>query len=82
MKKWGIHFDHPWSEDVKKYGCPIRIYITTPWNVWTVGEKAQIFDRKTNTWTDRWAFIRSVPNDYLERTKNARKEKACPIRRF
>jgi len=73
MHKWGVHIDHPWSECVRQDGAPLRIYIRTPWNSWIIalapGNKSQVFDRKTNTWTDRWAFITSTPNDHLTRTK-------------
>ena len=74
MRKWGIHFDHPWSKCVKKYGAPVRLHIHTPWNFWTIGAKSQVFDRKTNTWTDRFAYITSMPKDHLTRTKKQREK--------
>lgn len=78
MKKWGIHFDHPWSEEVEDFGAPVRMYIRTPWNHWTIGAKSQVFDRKTNTWTERFAYITSMPNDHRERTKNNACNKRYP----
>lgn len=54
---WGIHIDHPWAEDVRKYGAPFRAYIQTPLGWLIVGEKSQVYDRKTKTYTNRWAHI-------------------------
>lgn len=60
-RRWGIHIDHPWAEDVRDYGAPRRIYIRTPWAFWQIGEKSQVYDRRTGTYTDRWSFITYRP---------------------
>jgi len=61
MNKWGIHFDHPWSEEVKEYGAPLRIYIRTPFGFWQIGEKSQVYDMRTRKYTDRWTYIARRP---------------------
>jgi len=63
-KKWNVHFDHWWSEDVKEFGAPIRLHIRTPWVFIMIGEKSQIYDWKTRTWTKnpvRWSYITMTP---------------------
>ncbi len=57
MRKWNIHIDHPWSPCVKNDGAPIRIYLTTPFGFWQIGEKSQVYDRKTKRYTDKFAYI-------------------------
>lgn len=62
---WNIHIDGPWSEDVRKYGAPLRAYIWTPWTfiiiaLWP-GHGSQIYDWKTKNWTDKWSWIAFDP---------------------
>lgn len=59
--RWSIHFDHPWSEDVRDFGAPVRLHMWTPWGFLMVGAKSQVYDRKTKRYTDRWAYITYRP---------------------
>jgi hypothetical protein len=61
MKKWHIHVDHPWSEEVKEYGAPLRAYIRTPWrfiiiSLWP-GNGSQVYDWKTRKYTDKFSWL-------------------------
>lgn len=29
-RKWSLHVDHPWSQDVRELGAPLRVYVRTP----------------------------------------------------
>jgi len=58
---WGIHIDFPWTEDVRKYGAPLRAYVQTPWGWIFAGEKSQVYDRRTKRYTDRWANVTYHP---------------------
>ena len=42
-------------------GSPLRLYITTPWGLWIIGEKSQVYDRKARKYTDRWAYVTYRP---------------------
>lgn len=61
MKRFEVHFDHHWSSDVRELGAPIRLYIRTPWGWWMIGEKSQVYDRKTHKYTDRWSYVTYRP---------------------
>jgi hypothetical protein len=59
--KFSFHLDHPWAEDVVKYGAPLRLYIGTPWIFIQLGEKSQVYEWKTKKYTDRWSYITVRP---------------------
>jgi hypothetical protein len=61
QKRLVIHIDHPWARCVREDGAPRRAYITTPWGVWLIGEKSQVYDRRTKKFTDRWSYISYRP---------------------
>lgn len=62
-----IHVDGPWSDDVRKYGAPLRVYINLGkrgfWQLaLTPGSKSQFYDRKTHTYSsDRWVWLACRP---------------------
>lgn len=64
-KKWGLHIDHPWSECVREYGAPTRIYIRTPKVFITIalgrGNGTQAYDWKAKIYTDRYSWITFIP---------------------
>jgi hypothetical protein len=68
MKRWSLHIDHPWSECVRDDGCPLRVYMRTPWAWITMalapGEGSQVYDWKTRTWTERWSWLTFTPIDH------------------
>ena len=56
-----VHIDWPWTEDAR-YGAPFRAYINRGRKgFWIValwpGHKTQVYDRRTQTYTDRWGWI-------------------------
>jgi len=55
-----MHLDHPWSACVKD-GAPIRLYLRTRWGFVQIGEKSQVYDRKTKRYTDLYAFVTVRP---------------------
>jgi len=65
MKRWNLHLDHPWSECVRDDGAPKRLYITTPWGFWQIalspGDRSQVYDRKTATYTNRFGWVTFRP---------------------
>lgn len=60
-RKWYIHFDHWWSEDVVSFGAPIRLYITTPWVFIIVGTKSQRWTPKGGYSKTKWDYISFRP---------------------
>lgn len=67
MPQWSFHIDGPWSEDVRDYGAPLRIYAWTPWAFVTIalwpGHGTQVYDWKTKKYTDKWSWITFRPRD-------------------
>jgi len=51
-----VHVDHPWSKCAKD-GAPYRIYVRTSRGYWMIGAKSQVFDNRTEAYTERWAHI-------------------------
>ncbi len=56
-----IYIDHPWSEDVKKWGAPMRIYLHTKHWMWTIGLWPTI---KSQAWngTTGWGYTDDPPD--------------------
>lgn len=59
-----IYIDGPWSEDVRKYGAPMRIYVHTKHWTWIIGLwptiKAQVWTGSEG-YTDRFRWIVKHP---------------------
>lgn len=66
MRKWSLHIDHPLAACVRKDGAPLRVYIRTPNWFWIIalwpGHQSQVYDRKTKTWTNRFAWVTRHPS--------------------
>lgn len=59
--RWSFHLDHPWSRCVREDGVPKRLNMWTPWGFIMIGEKSQVYDHRTKTWTDRWSYYTRHP---------------------
>jgi hypothetical protein len=62
-RRWGLHVDHPWSECHRLDGAPTNIYLRTPWTFIIIGEKSQVYDRKTKKYTDDYSYITFRPRE-------------------
>ena len=72
------HVDWPWSPDVREYGAPMRVYVTTKnWFI-MAGAKSQRWDSEFG-WTREWRIITRSPRTHRRCRAFLEHHVECPL---